>query len=153
VPGGTGPWLATAEALPLAAVRLLAGGRAARIAMTGGIVRSREALDTALVHVAIAAGAHWLPQTAVSAIRLEGPKGRAAAPGRDAAHDADHDPAIPRRCSRKRFSLAEASRLFAFPRRVASRAHRTDRQAYRGARGTEATCLCCGRRRQYTVGP
>jgi flavin-dependent dehydrogenase len=87
VPGGTGPWLATAEALPLAAVRLLAGGRAARIAMTGGIVRSREALDTALVHAAIAAGAHWLPQTAVSSIRLEGPTERAAAPGRDAAHD------------------------------------------------------------------
>jgi 2-polyprenyl-6-methoxyphenol hydroxylase-like FAD-dependent oxidoreductase len=69
VPGGTGAWLASSQALPLSAVRLIAGGRAARIAMPGGIVRSREALDTALVREAVAAGAHWLPRATVTSIR------------------------------------------------------------------------------------
>jgi flavin-dependent dehydrogenase len=59
---------ALATAIPLVAVRLVAGGRAARIAMRGAATLSREALDTALVRAAIAAGAQWLPQTTIRGI-------------------------------------------------------------------------------------
>ena len=50
--------------LPLATVCLVSAGRSARIPMPGGGVLSREALDTALVRQAIAAGADWLPTMA-----------------------------------------------------------------------------------------
>jgi len=59
---------ALATAIPLAAVRLVAGGHAARIPMQGAVTLSREALDTALVRAAVAAGAHWLPRTTVRGI-------------------------------------------------------------------------------------
>ena len=54
--------------LPLATVCLVSAGRSARIPMPGGGVLSREALDTALVRQAIAAGADWLPTMLVEAI-------------------------------------------------------------------------------------
>lgn len=47
--------------LPLDTVRVVSGGRSARIPMPGGAVVSRETLDAALVRRAIAAGAEWLP--------------------------------------------------------------------------------------------
>lgn len=56
--------------VPLATVRLVAAGRRTMIPMTGGAVWSRESLDTALVRAAIAAGADWLPEAAVSAIAV-----------------------------------------------------------------------------------
>ena len=59
---------ALAAAIPLAAVRLVAGGHAARIAMQGAVTLSRETLDTALVRAAVAAGAEWLPRTTVRGI-------------------------------------------------------------------------------------
>lgn len=52
----------------LDAVRLVAGGCEARIAMPGGATVSREALDAGLVKAAIAAGVAWLPELAVTAI-------------------------------------------------------------------------------------
>jgi len=101
VPGGTGGWLAAAVALPVTAVRLVAGGRDARIAMAGGIVRSRESLDTALVREAIAAGAHWLPQTPVASIRRDSPRHdspRHDSPRHDSPrHDGHRDAAADRR--------------------------------------------------------
>ena len=54
--------------LPLATVCLVSAGRSARMPMPGGGVLSREALDTALVRQAIAAGADWLPTMLVEAI-------------------------------------------------------------------------------------
>ena len=54
--------------LPLATVCLVSAGRSARMPMPGGGVLSREALDTALVRQAIAAGADWLPSMLVEAI-------------------------------------------------------------------------------------
>ena len=54
--------------LPLATVCLVSAGRSARMPMPGGGVLSREALDTALVRQAIAAGADWLPAMLVEAI-------------------------------------------------------------------------------------
>jgi flavin-dependent dehydrogenase len=65
--------------LPLATVRLVSAGRSARIPMPGGGVLSREALDTALVQRAIAAGADWLPNLVVDAIH-EQPSGGHAEP-------------------------------------------------------------------------
>ena len=58
--------------VPLAAVRLVAAGRRTTIPMQGGVVWSREALDTTLVRTAIAAGVAWLPDTAVSVIAVAG---------------------------------------------------------------------------------
>lgn len=57
-----------AAAIPLATVRLIADGHAARIAMRHTATLSREALDTAVVRAAIAAGVHWLPHTIVRGI-------------------------------------------------------------------------------------
>ena len=57
--------------LPLATVCLVSAGRSVRIPMPGGGVLSREALDTALVRQAIAAGADWLPTMLVEAIHEE----------------------------------------------------------------------------------
>ena len=54
--------------LPLATVCLVSAGRSARMPMPGGGVLSREALDTALVRQAIAAGADWLPTMLVETI-------------------------------------------------------------------------------------
>ena len=54
--------------LPLATVRLLSAGGAARIPMAGGGVLSREALDAALVLQAIDAGADWLPHMVAESI-------------------------------------------------------------------------------------
>jgi flavin-dependent dehydrogenase len=58
-------------AVPLDAVRLVAGGREARIAMPAGATLSREALDVGLVQAAIAAGAAWLPELTVTAIDVQ----------------------------------------------------------------------------------
>ena len=58
-------------AVPLDAVRLVAGGREARIAMPAGATLSREALDAGLVQAAIAAGAAWLPELTVTAIDVQ----------------------------------------------------------------------------------
>jgi flavin-dependent dehydrogenase len=63
LPAGTLP-----PAVPLDAVRLVAAGREASIAMPAGATVSREALDAGLVKAAIAAGAGWLPELAVAAI-------------------------------------------------------------------------------------
>jgi flavin-dependent dehydrogenase len=61
------------QPLPLATVCLVSAGRSARIPMPGGGVLSREALDTALVQQAIAAGADWLPNMLVEAVDEETP--------------------------------------------------------------------------------
>jgi len=50
----------------LEAVRLAAQGCAVRLPLPGGAALSREALDTALVREAVAAGAHFLPSTHAS---------------------------------------------------------------------------------------
>jgi flavin-dependent dehydrogenase len=63
LPAGTLP-----PAVPLDAVRLVAAGHEASIAMPAGATVSREALDAGLVKAAIAAGAGWLPELAVTAI-------------------------------------------------------------------------------------
>ena len=54
--------------LPLATVRVVSAGRSSRVPMPSGGALSREALDTALVRAAIAAGADWLPHTLVMAV-------------------------------------------------------------------------------------
>lgn len=56
------------QAVPLERIRLAAGGREAAINVQDGATLSREALDAAVVAEAIAAGCHWLPQTAATAI-------------------------------------------------------------------------------------
>lgn len=48
---------------PLQTLHLAAGGRPARLRLGGGVSLSREALDAALVRHAIAATAHFLPDT------------------------------------------------------------------------------------------
>lgn len=48
----------------LCAVQLRCGGRAARIALPGGLALSREMLDATLVREAIASGCAFLPETA-----------------------------------------------------------------------------------------
>lgn len=58
--------LACAE--PLARVRVLGGGREARLPLPGGAAVSRERLDTELVRAAIATGCDWLPEIDVVAI-------------------------------------------------------------------------------------
>lgn len=65
LPAGTLP-----PAVPLAAVRLVAGGHEASIAMPAGGTVSREALDTGLVKAAIAASAGWLPELTVTTIHV-----------------------------------------------------------------------------------
>jgi flavin-dependent dehydrogenase len=64
-----------AGAVPLAAVSVVAGGARTTIPMPGGVVWSRESLDTTLLRGAIAAGACWLPHAGVSAIDAAGPAG------------------------------------------------------------------------------
>lgn len=59
-------------AVPLDAVRLVAAGHEARIAMPAGATVSREALDAALVEAAVTAGAAWLPESTVTAIHVAG---------------------------------------------------------------------------------
>ena len=54
--------------VPLDAIWVAAAGREARIAVSGGATVSREALDTALVHAAIDAGAAWLPEATVTTV-------------------------------------------------------------------------------------
>lgn len=73
-------------AAPLDAVRLVVGGREARVAMPAGATVSREALDTGLVRAAIAAGAAWLPALMVTAIDV-GRDGVAAVEARPAGAD------------------------------------------------------------------
>lgn len=53
------------RAVPLAGVELAAGGRRARLSLPGGAALSREAFDAALIGEAVAAGADFLPGTAV----------------------------------------------------------------------------------------
>ena len=53
---------------PLVSVQLLHQGRAASLSLPGGGVLSRETLDPALVRAAIAAGAHWLPESRVTRV-------------------------------------------------------------------------------------
>ena len=53
------------RAVPLERVRLSTARHAATIALPGGAVVSREALDQALVASAIRAGCHWLPDTQI----------------------------------------------------------------------------------------
>ena len=53
--------------VPLKAVRIVAGGRVARVPL-GGATLSRETLDTSLVKLAIEAGAHWLPELSVTSL-------------------------------------------------------------------------------------
>ena len=55
--------------LALERVRLLAGGRAAAVALPAGAVLSREALDERLVRTACAAGCQWLPQSVVTTVQ------------------------------------------------------------------------------------
>jgi flavin-dependent dehydrogenase len=59
--------LACAE--PLVGVRVLGGGREARLPLPGGAAISRERLDTELVRAAIAAGCDWLPEMDVVAVQ------------------------------------------------------------------------------------
>ncbi len=66
---GLGELPARCGAVPLRAFELTAGGASARLSLSG-VVLSREALDSALVRAAVAAGAQFLPQT--RATRAEG---------------------------------------------------------------------------------
>jgi flavin-dependent dehydrogenase len=50
-------------AVPLTGMQVAAWGRPVTLALAGGVALSREALDAALVHVAVAAGASFLPET------------------------------------------------------------------------------------------
>jgi menaquinone-9 beta-reductase len=59
---GLGDLPARCGAVPLRTFELAAGGESARLALSG-VALSREALDTALVRAAVAAGADFLPQT------------------------------------------------------------------------------------------
>ena len=52
----------------LVSVQLLHQGRAASVSLPGGGVISREALDPALVRSGITVGAHWLPESRVTAV-------------------------------------------------------------------------------------
>ena len=52
----------------LVPVQLLHQGRAASVSLPGGGVISREALDPALVRSGITVGAHWLPESRVTAV-------------------------------------------------------------------------------------
>jgi menaquinone-9 beta-reductase len=54
--------------VPLTAVLVAAAGRTARLPLPESACLSREALDTALVREAIAAGVHWLPGVTISGI-------------------------------------------------------------------------------------
>jgi len=57
-----------ARAVPLRRICVAAGGRVAPIDVSGGMTLSREALDTAMVAAAIAAGCEWLPLTTALSI-------------------------------------------------------------------------------------
>lgn len=61
--------------VPLHGVRLVAAGRSVRLPLPAGGVVSRDALDPRLVRMAVAAGAAWLPQTAVASIAEAGGPG------------------------------------------------------------------------------
>jgi len=56
------------QPLPLGRVRLATAAVTAALPLPGGGVISREALDTAAVRAAIAAGAAWLPETRVMSV-------------------------------------------------------------------------------------
>ena len=58
-------------AVPLTRVRLAHDGLATTIAMPGGAVLSREALDADLLRRAIAAGSRWLPRLQVTAVEAQ----------------------------------------------------------------------------------
>lgn len=73
-----------AVAVPIEAVRLVAGGRAARIARSTGLTLSRDALDPLLVRAAVAAGADYLPRLAVREVEA-GPEGVVVRGHHDAA--------------------------------------------------------------------
>lgn len=60
---GLGALTADCRAVPLECVQLAAGGRQARVPLTGGAALSREAFDAALVRAAVEAGADFLPMT------------------------------------------------------------------------------------------
>jgi flavin-dependent dehydrogenase len=60
---GAGGLLRERGAVALRGILLGAGGRAARLKLSGGVALSREALDAALVERAVEAGAHFLPET------------------------------------------------------------------------------------------
>ncbi len=71
------------ETLPLERVRLATAGIEAVLPLPGGGVISREALDTAAVRAAIAAGVAWLPETrAVSVSETEAEPARVVIAGR-----------------------------------------------------------------------
>lgn len=81
------------DVVRLDVVRLVAAGRWSTIPMSGGVVWSREALDTMLVRTAIAAGVAWLPETAVSGITVTSGAGVGGTVPRGIAADhtgADH---------------------------------------------------------------
>lgn len=58
--------------VPLHRVRLVAAGRSVRLPLPTGGVLSRSALDPRLVQMAVAAGAAWLPQVAVTSVTETG---------------------------------------------------------------------------------
>ncbi len=60
---GLGALPARCRAVPLERIRLAAGGRAADVALSGGMALSREAFDAALIEAAVTAGAAFLPET------------------------------------------------------------------------------------------
>jgi flavin-dependent dehydrogenase len=60
---GMGNLATRSGAVPLLTIELACGGRAVRIPLEGSVALSREALDTALIREAVAAGAAFLPQT------------------------------------------------------------------------------------------
>ena len=60
---GLGRLTADGGAAPLECIRLAAGGREARLPLTGAAALSREAFDAALVTAAVEAGAAFLPET------------------------------------------------------------------------------------------
>lgn len=58
-------------AVPLTAIRLYSAGRSADVALSGGVVLSRESFDAALIRAALASGADFLPQTTASLLPPE----------------------------------------------------------------------------------
>jgi flavin-dependent dehydrogenase len=73
---GLGGLAKARRAVPLEAIALTAGGRSARVALSGSVALSRETFDAALVGEAMRAGAAFLPQT-----RAALPPEDAGAPG------------------------------------------------------------------------
>lgn len=73
--------------VPLSRVRLAHEGLATTIAMPGGAILSREALDAALLRRAIAAGSHWLPRIQVTAVEAQPRAETAVVHGRPAERE------------------------------------------------------------------